>query len=138
MGNAPALPLPGDGGDGDDGDLVAELLASLFGKAWTAALGLAGKPTPIPVQVLTMREVVRYFVEERPIDPDVDHGALLVRRKRRRTLCFQVFLDAAEKPCVGLSGEVYGRMLRVGEFDPELGELVAAGQGLVLFPAGSS
>ena len=134
MGRVRGIPPPGDGDD----DLMAELLKSLFGAAWSAVIGAAQTPRPIPVEVLTMREVVRYFVEERPIDPGVDHGALLVRRKRRRILCFQVFLDPADAPSIGPDGEVYGRMLRVGGFDAELGERVAAGRGLVLFPAGPS
>jgi hypothetical protein len=88
------------------------------------------------VKLLTMREVVRYLVEERPPDPKVDHGVLLARSRRGRILVSQVFLDAENRPCSGDDGKPYGRMLRVGAFEPELGELVAEGQGMILFPSG--
>jgi hypothetical protein len=92
-------------------------------------------PRPPFVKVLTMREVIRYLVEERPHDPRVDHGVLLARSRRGRIMICQAFLDAGNRPCSGHDGVLYGRMLRVGAFDPELEELVAAGHGMILFPS---
>jgi hypothetical protein len=92
-------------------------------------------PRPPSVKLLTLQEVVKYFVEERPRDPKVDHGVLLARRRRGRILVSQVFLDAENQPCSGKDGKLYGRMLRVGAFEPELEELVAAGHGMILFPS---
>jgi hypothetical protein len=87
------------------------------------------------VKLLTLREVVRYLVEERPPDPRIDHGVLLARGRRGRILICQVFLDADNRPCSGNDSRLYGRMLRVGAFEPELEELVVAGHGMILFPS---
>jgi hypothetical protein len=87
------------------------------------------------IELLTLREVVRYLVEERPPDPRINHGALLTRCRRGRILVSQVFLDADNRPCAGNDSRLYGRMFRVGAFEPELEELVAAGHGMILFPA---
>jgi hypothetical protein len=107
-----------------------EMIQGLFG-----AVQRVFPPRPPFVKVLTMREVVRYLVEERPPDPRADHGVLLARSRRGRILICQVFLDAENRPCSGNDGVFYGRMLRVGAFEPELEELVGAGHGMILFPS---
>jgi hypothetical protein len=111
------------------GDPLASIAYSAFFQMLRSlAHEIAKVPRPISVDVLTMREIIRYFVEERPADRAIDHGALLIRRgfrtpgpiNRRVTLCFQVFLDANHVPCQGPDGEVYGRAMVVRRFDAEL------------------
>ena len=105
---------------------------------WFDAVRRVVPRRPPFVKLLTLREVVRYLVEERPPDPKLDHGVLLARCRRGRILVCQVFLDAENRPCSGNDGRLYGRMLRVGAFERELEELVAAGQGMILFPSDKS
>jgi hypothetical protein len=123
------------------GDPLASIAYSAFFQmVRSLAHEVAKVPRPIGVDLLTMREVIRYFVEERPPDRAIDHGALLIRRgfrsrgpiNRRVTLCFQVFLDADHVPCQSSDGEVYGRAMVVRRFDAEL-EAYLAGQDLVVF-----
>ena len=122
-------------------DPLTEIVYEAFAEmARSLAHEIAKVPRPLSVDVLTMREVIRYFVEERPADPAIEHGALLIRRgfrssgpaRRRVTLCFQVFLDTDHALRPSPDGEVYGRAMVVGRFDPELdGYLVD--QDLVIF-----
>ncbi|MER7008076.1 hypothetical protein ABT297_34210 [Dactylosporangium sp. NPDC000555] len=119
--------------------LAAVVYPAFFQMLQSAVHQISKVPRPIGVDALTMREVIRYFVSERPADPCVDHGALLVRRRlrtsfrRRVTLCFQVFVDANHMPCSNPAGEVYGRAMVVRRFDPELSAHLAK-HDLVIFP----
>lgn len=120
--------------------LAAIAYPAFYEMARSLARQIAKVPRPIGVDVLTMREVIRYFVEERPADPAIDHGALLIRRgfrspapiNRRVTLCFQVFLDADHMPRQSPDGEVYGRAMVVKRFDAEL-KAHLADHDLVIF-----
>jgi hypothetical protein len=120
--------------------LAAIAYPAFFQMARSLAREIAKVPRPLGVDVLTMREVIRYFVEERPADPAIDHGALLIRRSfrspdpinRRVTLCFQVFLDANHVPRQSPDGEVYGRAMVVRRFDAEL-KAHLADHDLVIF-----
>jgi hypothetical protein len=120
--------------------LAAIAYSAFFQMVRSLVHEIAKVPRPIGVDVLTMREVIRYFVEERPADPTIDHGALLIRRRfrspapinRRVTLCFQVFVDANHVPCHSPDGEIYGRAMVVGRFDAEL-EAHLANQDLAIF-----
>ena len=54
--------------------LAAIAYPALYKMAQSLAHQIAKVPRPIGVDVLTMREVIRYFVEDRPADPAIDHG----------------------------------------------------------------
>jgi|SRR6185437_15862946 hypothetical protein len=120
--------------------LTGIVYEAFFEMAQSLAHKISKVPRPLGVDVLTMREVIRYFVEERPADPAIEHGALLIRRgfrspgpaHRRVTLCFQVFLDADHALRQSPDGEIYGRAMVVGLFDPELKGYLE-GQDLVIF-----
>jgi len=76
----------------------------------------------IKVDLLTYREVVRYFTEDRPTDPTIVGGALLRKRKRTRTSprYEQLFINDKEQPVTDGSGEMYGRSVRAAQVDDEL------------------
>lgn len=125
----------GDAPENPPSGYETTLAEVVFAQKFFDAIRHLFPPRPPFVKLLTLREVVKYFVEERPRDPKVDHGVLLARRRRGRILVSQVFLDAENRPCSRNDGKLYGRMLRVGAFEPELEELVAAGHGMILFPS---
>jgi hypothetical protein len=94
---------------------------------WLASLLRPSPPVTdelpeIKVDLLTYREVVRYFTEDRPTDPTIVGGALLRKRKRTRTSprYEQLFINDKEQPVTDGSGEMYGRSVRAAQVDDEL------------------
>jgi hypothetical protein len=85
------------------------------------------------VDVLTFREVVRYFTENRPSDPRVAGGALIRRRGMRSSQYVQIFLDAQDQPLADSRGAVYGRLVQADEVDDALDHAFGQGKELVIF-----
>jgi hypothetical protein len=86
------------------------------------------------VGMLTFREVVRYFTENRPADPRVAGGALLRRRGRMSSQYVQVFLDASDQPLADTQGAAYGRVIRADRVDDALATAFGRrGNDLVIF-----
>lgn len=70
--------------------------------------------------MLTFREVVRYFTDQRPTDPRIVGGALLRKRGRGASRYHQFFIDARDRPVIDSRGVMYGRIIRTDEVDDEL------------------
>lgn len=75
---------------------------------------------PRVVRLLTLREVVAYFTDKHPGEPQVQAGALLANPHPKGFLIFQVFLDHAGKVCVDGNGAPYGRRTVARQLDDEL------------------
>jgi hypothetical protein len=91
----------------------------LFRKIWRAVRG-PGKPRVARTDMLSFREVVQYFKENRPDDSRIVAGALLRQRGNRRTRYVHVFLDDADRPVADGKGVPYGRVVRAAQEDDEL------------------
>ena len=114
----------------DDPDAAGRLLRRLIAD-YEAALELPFVP-PQKVGLLTFSDVLRYFNQNYPSEPGVSAGALLCTRHPKGRLIFQVYLDEAERICLGPSGTPYGRRLLVRKLDRELTEQFG-GKDLFIF-----
>ncbi|WP_210584679.1 hypothetical protein [Streptomyces sp. GESEQ-35] len=102
----------------------------LLGKA---AIKRAQVPRPRHLDLLTFDEIVRYFVEERPDTPEVDHGALLIRQGLASGIpCLQLFVDSANRPCLSPTGSPHGRFMVARRLDRELTAMLG-GRELIIF-----
>jgi hypothetical protein len=88
-------------------------------------------PTSIPV--LTYADAVAFFVTDRPDDPRVGAGALVVEPHARGLRVTQVFLDAENRPVLRADGRPYGRAVVARRLDDEL-ERALDGRRMLLFP----
>ncbi|WP_189183867.1 hypothetical protein [Streptomyces albiflavescens] len=110
-----------------------EAIAALLRLLGGVAIKKAQVPRPIAWDLLTFDEIIRYFVDERPDDPQVHHGALLTRHGLPMgVLCLQLFVDQENKPCLAPSGSPYGRVMAAKQLDREL-EGMLAGKELIIF-----
>jgi hypothetical protein len=91
-------------------------------------------PRPPVVGIVGLDDVVRYFIEKHPGDPQIVAGALLLRPHPKGQLIYQVFLDEFDNICADPSGRPYGQRLVARELSRELGEKFARGRtDLVIF-----
>ncbi|MEU5316698.1 hypothetical protein AB0G67_08220 [Streptomyces sp. NPDC021056] len=82
---------------------------------------------------LTFDDVLDYFVEHRPDDPAVHHGALLARRDPAfGVTCVQLFVDRRHRPCVSPTGHPYGRSVLAKRLSLELRQQLG-GRELIIF-----
>lgn len=93
-----------------------------------------GKLAQHKVGILTFREVVRYFKENRPSDSRVAGGALLRQSGMMHSRYVQVFLDASDQVITDTQGTVYGRVIRADHVDDDLAAAFGRrGNDLVIF-----
>jgi hypothetical protein len=105
-------------------DLTRELLVAFNGEF---------RPRRPPVvRLLTLREVVAYFADKHPGEPQVLAGALLANPHPKGFLIFQVFLDHADNLCVDGNGTPYGRRMVAQQLDDELAALLGQRDLLVV------
>jgi hypothetical protein len=93
---------------------------SLNDLLWRIANLLVPTPRPSTVELLTLAEVVAYFVERHPGEPGIQSGAVLRGHHPRGYLVFQVFLDADHDICLDDFGNPHGRRLVARRLDEEL------------------
>lgn len=79
---------------------------------------------PEVISVMTYREVVEYFVTERPSSPEIRKGAILRQiypKNKELFVVYQVFLDGNnELVCHQSNGIPFGRKVLIRNFDEEL------------------
>ncbi len=96
------------------------------------ALDLPGRRSHA-VDTLTFGDVAGYFSGERPDDPRIKAGALLMSAgPSPERVIFQVFLDEADQVCGDASGTPYGRRILARRLDPELADYFG-GSDLLIF-----
>lgn len=84
------------------------------------------------VDTLTFGDVASYFTGERPDDPRIKAGALLLSAgSQPGRVAFQVFLDEADQVCGDASGTPYGRRILAGRLDAELTDYLGGGDLLI-------
>ena len=71
---------------------------------------------------LTYSEVIKYFVEQRPDDPRIVKGAVLLVPQQQGIRTHFLFLDENSDVLSGPDGKVYGKTSLVATFDDELKE----------------
>ena len=81
---------------------------------------------PEVISVMTYREVVEFFVTERPRFPEIQKGAILRQKHPKKQglfVVYQVFLDGkSELVCRQDNGIPFGRKVLVKNFDEELSD----------------
>ncbi|MEH1936694.1 MAG: hypothetical protein V7L14_23920 [Nostoc sp.] len=75
------------------------------------------------VSVMTYENAVKYFVTERPSDPEVKRGAILKQHHQQGYYLAQVFLDSYNNVLCQTNGKPYGRQLVARELDEELRDI---------------
>ncbi len=84
------------------------------------------------VDTLTFGDVVSYFTSERPDDPRIKAGALLLAAgSQPGHVAFQVFLEEADQVCGDASGTPYGRRILAHRLDAELTGYLGGGDLLI-------
>lgn len=110
-----------------------QVLLRFAERRWPSA-GLP--PGPDSVRMLSYRDILDYFTEERPADERITAGALIrqanVRRRWQKTLYVQCFLDGEDKPCIGADGALYGRSVLADDIDDQLAQTFN-GADLIIF-----
>jgi hypothetical protein len=105
-----------------DGEVEAQLLQTLLHWLQTVAGEEGPMRRPPVVKLLTFADVVRYFTEHHPGDPEIQAGALLRRPHPGGSLMFQIFLNGADDVCVDGRRKPYGRVLVAADLDHELAD----------------
>ena len=72
--------------------------------------------------LLTYRDTINYFVQERPKYPLNTRGVVLRQESYGKIKIYQVFLDSKEELVCYPDGKLYGRLLQVKQLDEELEE----------------
>jgi hypothetical protein len=111
---------------------VADVLGRLTA-VFDQALDLPRRRS-VTVETLTFGDVVSYFTSERPDDPQIKAGALLLSAEPGPgpgRVAFQVFLDEADQVCGDASGTPYGRRILARRLDAELTDYLGGGDLLV-------
>jgi len=75
---------------------------------------------PEVVDQMSYSEAIGYFIEQRPRDPRVKKGAMLLQPHPQGNLLTQVFLDQKNDLASDPTGKPYGRRLVVRTLDQEL------------------
>ncbi|MEH2025806.1 hypothetical protein [Nostoc sp.] len=77
------------------------------------------------VSVMTYENAFKYFVTERPSDPEaeVKRGAILKQHHQQGYYLAQVFLDSYNNVLCQANGKPYGRQLVARELDEELRDI---------------
>lgn len=89
-------------------------------------------PPSFPViEEMTFRDAVGYFVENRPSEPAVAKGAMLLQPDEEGRLFIQVFLTKTGELVTDHAGRPYCRVARIYRMDDELMN-VFKGQDLVV------
>ena len=114
-------------------DILPTKKLEQLGVILKAVLEIIGhlKESGISAKELTYKEVIKYFVEERPSDPRVDKGAFVVERHAKGIMTIWTFLDSNNQPVTSDKGKPYYRKLKVTHFDKELEEMLD-GQSLLI------
>ena len=109
---------------------VADILGRLTA-VFDQALDLPGRRS-VAVDTLVFGDVVSYFTGERPDDPRIKAGALLLSAgSGPGRVAFQVFLDEADQVCGDASGTPYGRRILARRLDAELTDYLGGGDLLI-------
>ncbi|MEU6254825.1 hypothetical protein [Streptomyces sp. NPDC047043] len=112
---------------------AVEALTGLLQILGDVAIKIAEKPKPLYLDLLTFDEVVRYFVNERPEEDGVHHGALLAQQGLSGGIpCLQLFVDGDNRPCLSPDGPPYGRYMVAQRLDGELMTMFG-GRDLIIF-----
>lgn len=89
----------------------------------------------VEVPVVTYKDIVEYFVDDRPEDDQIVAGALF-RQTRSNSdsgiLLVQSFLDSNKNPVYGPARKPYGRLILAGNIDNELRQMFQA-RDLIIF-----
>lgn len=126
--------LQKQGTEADAGRVPASPAPKTNGKAegLSSVVGLRNRVRPTEnIALLTLRDVVDYFVTHRPRDERVCKGALVVSGAKGKQTVDQLFLDARNEPVDDFDGGSYGRRLCVQRFDSELTEILRDKQVLL-------
>ncbi len=75
------------------------------------------------IPLLTYKEVIEYFINERPDYPIPSSGVLIRENSPKGIKIFQVFIDFNEKLICHPDGTPYGRILLAREINRELKEV---------------
>lgn len=96
----------------------AEIVAfiELVRLSWKAAENIR------TIQLLTYKEAVKYFTNERPEYPKPSSGVLIRKNSPEGIEIIQVFLDSHEEVICYPDGTPYGHILLAREIDRELKE----------------
>ena len=74
----------------------------------------------VPLPELTYHDAIAYFAMERPDDPRIVKGALLLQPQDHAQRVVSLFLDAENAPLSDTRGRLYGRCQLVERLDEEL------------------
>jgi hypothetical protein len=97
--------------------------------------GAAGRRQEVPVEikdVLTLREVIDYFVVGYSRNAQVHGGVLFRMPQRRGHEVFLAFIDGDDLPVLDGEGRIIGRQVHAGQVDAELSSCLGP-TGLVVF-----
>ncbi|MEH2112009.1 hypothetical protein [Nostoc sp.] len=75
------------------------------------------------LSVMTYENAVKYFVTERPSDPNVKKGAILKQHHQQGYYFAQVFLDSYNNVLCQNNRKPYGRQLVARQLDEELQDI---------------
>ncbi len=85
-----------------------------------------------PVTELTYSETISYFVNERPDDPRIVKGAVLLMPRRPVIQVHFLFLNEQNAPLCNSLGDLYGRTLLAVRLDDEFQEAFGGTDLLIL------
>jgi hypothetical protein len=75
---------------------------------------------PDVVEEMTYSRAISYFAEQRPPNPRVSKGGMLLQTHPQGQLFVQVFLDSSNELVCSADGKPFGRRLVVRSLDAEL------------------
>jgi hypothetical protein len=111
------------GGDMDPAAAIGSIAASFIANIFRELDEIIPVPEPSRLRVnrlFTFSDAVRYFAGDAPADPRIQGGALLKRPHARGQAIYQIFLDKADRVCLGKDGRPYGRAFVAENIDDEL------------------
>jgi len=76
--------------------------------------------SPDTMQTLHYKDVIEYFVKDKPNDPMVVKGAMMIFKEDETLFFIQMFLNKENKPVGGNAESLYGRRLIYETMDAEL------------------
>lgn len=88
---------------------------------WFQRLFKKSEPISV-VPIMTYDEAFKYFVQERPKNPEIKKGAISRKKHPEGYLLAWAFLDQDEELVLDENRNPYGRQLIVQELDEELAE----------------
>jgi hypothetical protein len=89
-------------------------------------------PLPPPKRkVVTLRDIIDYFVKNQPLELGRPRGVVIRQRKGDRILLVQCFVDAAGEVLTRPDGSLRGRKLLTAALDAELAARFAGNDVLI-------